>query len=475
MKAINDGTSLMKTVISGDITIYNPTAEVASWIEDTLTMQNPLYKNLMRRGQIDTIKRKHVSEHIKCFVKRANSLIVPFGLLRALWPMVKKGEWETDLSDNGNTTFAGLACNCNLMGYQKEAVSALLDAKGGILKAGCGSGKTYIGIELLRRIGKRFLWLCGKGDLLSQTMRNFNALYPELDVGTITEGEVHMGRDGTISTVQTMINVDYRLYQNEFDVVVVDECHNVTSDPATRQMYAKVLARCKARYKYGLTATPTRQDGLVRMIYAYIGVSPRGTFYPTHTVKDSETQSLRAKYETFDLDTTESWDYLLPDGTIDFNAILEYLQNNVERTVAICRKTADLVEEGRKVALLTSRRDHAYSMLSTLKKMGVSCGCVTGETKKRERRDTLGNPDDWDVIVSTVQLFKEGLDIKALDTVFIALPFKDAVGIQQSEGRAERPMEGKKDPLFVFAFDKNLPYCQQAEKKMRRVVNRRRT
>ena len=64
--------------------------------------------------------------------------------------------------------------------------------------------------------------------------------------------------------------------------------------------------------------------------------------------------------------------------------------------------------------------------------------------------------------------------MKALDTVVVALPFKDPTGIQQSEGRAERPLDGKNEPLFVYAYDKNIPYCESVEKKMRRIVTRRR-
>jgi len=475
MKATPDENSIMKTIMAGDITIYCPSPDVLAWCEENLIMPNPVFKNLMRRGQEHIIKAKHVQEKVKCFIRKNDSVIVPHGCLRGLWPFISRGSWELNYAPEHRTSFGSMLSSASLFDYQEEAVSELIKAKGGILKAGCGSGKTYVGIELLRRLGLRFLWLCGKSDLLNQTMANFRSLYPKIDVGTITEGEVNMGKDGTISTVQTLINVDYRLYQDEFNVVILDECHNLNSNPATRQMYAKVLARCKARYKYGLTATPVRQDGTAKMIYAYLGMSPRGTFYPAHVIKDSSTQSLQARYETFDLNTPDSWEFLMADGTIDFSRLLNYLASNEERTAKICQKAAELAKEGRKIALLTSRVEHSESITLKLKEMGVSCGCVTGKTKKSVRKETLGNPDDWDVIVSTVQLFKEGLDIKALDTVLIALPFKDAVGIQQSEGRAERPLEGKKDPLFIFAFDKNIPYCQQAETKMRRVVNRRRT
>lgn len=465
----------MKTIISGDITVYEPSSEVVSWVEETLTLTNPVYVNLIRRGQQETIQKRHVQPKIKCYSVKNGAYIVPFGCLRALWPMISKGEYSLEFAPAHKTDFGNMPCNVSLFDYQEEAVSKLIEAKGGILKAGCGSGKTYIGIEVLRRLGLRFLWLCGKGDLLNQTKENFERLYPRIKLGTITEGEVNMGEDGTISTVQTLINVDYRMYQDEFNVVVVDECHSCTSNPQTRQMYAKVLARCKARYKYGLTATPSRQDGLARLIYANLGTSPRGTFRPTHEIKDSQTQSLRAKYQAFALDTPSSFDYLANDGSVDFNKLMDYLLTNEARNEAMCREIKRLIdEEHRKIAVLSYRREHVYALESILKELGVRCGSVTGATKKKDRKEILSAPDDWDAVISTVHLFKEGLDIKALDTVFIALPFKDPTGIQQSEGRAERPMEGKQEPLFVYAFDMNIPYCESVEKKMRRIVNRKR-
>lgn len=465
----------MKTVISGSIVVYNPITEVKQWAEDNLVLNNPVYVNLIKRGQQETIARKHVQPKIKCFSIRNGAYIFPFGCLKALWEFIKVGEWELDFAPDHNTDFGKKECAVQLFDYQQRAVDNLLAAKGGVLKAGCGSGKTYIGIELCRRIGKRFLWLCGKSDLLNQTMNNIKALYPDLDIGTITEGEVNMGKDGTISTVQTIINVDYRLYQDEFNVVVLDECHAMVSNPATRQMYAKVFSRCKARYKYGLTATPTRQDGLTKLIYANIGLSPNATFRPAFEIKDSETQSLVAKYETFDLDTKSSYEYLGTDGVIDFNMLLNYLMSFQERNEAICKEVVRLVtEENRKVAVLSYRRDHVYELEKIFKTYDVKCGVITGATNKKDRNAVLKAPDNWNIIISTVHLFKEGLDIKALDTVFIALPFKDPTGIQQSEGRAERPLDGKNEPLFIFAYDKNIPYCQSVEKKMRRIVNRKR-
>ena len=50
----------MKTVISGSIVVYNPITEVKQWAEDNLVLNNPVYVNLIKRGQQETIARKHV-------------------------------------------------------------------------------------------------------------------------------------------------------------------------------------------------------------------------------------------------------------------------------------------------------------------------------------------------------------------------------------------------------------------------------
>ena len=467
----------MKTVISGDIKIYFPTAETVKWILDNLVFDNPIYVMLKRRNKDFLIAKKHIPAKVNAFTVKANCYIVPFGCMLAMKDLLSKGEIEVDLvRSESDTAFKNMPCAVSLRDEQKRAVNALIASKGGLLKAGCGSGKTIIGIELLRKIGRRFLWLCGKIDLLKQTMARFKEFYPDLDVGYITDGEVKMGRDGTIATVQTMINVDYRLYENEFGAVIVDECHNICDDPQTRRMYSTVLARCKARFKYGLTATPHRSDGLTRLIYAYVGVAANGKFVPAHIIKDSETQSLRASYRTFDLNTKdEIEEYAESDGVVDYVKLINYLCSNDERTIEICKEIKKVQEsEGRKIAVLSLRVEHCERMHEILTEMGVNSVLVTGKSNKKHRESALGNADSWDVLISTVALFKEGLDIKSLDTVFLTLPIKDRIGIQQSEGRAERPLEGKNDPIYIFAYDKNIYFCQRAEEKISRILNRRR-
>ncbi len=53
---------------------------------------------------------------------------------------------------------------------------------------------------------------------------------------------------------------------NDYGLVLIDECHHSASETI-----ANVLKEVKARYVYGVTATPKRGDGLEKINYMLIG------------------------------------------------------------------------------------------------------------------------------------------------------------------------------------------------------------
>ena len=450
------------------------------WVEDNLTFKNPLYKTLMKQGKSALIRKSHIPEEIASYKVRNGCLILPYGCLRGLSDEIRFHGFTTDLAPIHRTKFFGMPINPKIAEaqradkqYQPIAEDAMVAAKGGVLDASCGSGKTIMGIEIIRKLGMRFLWLCGKKDLLEQTRQRFLDFYPDLEIGTITDGKVDMGADGTIATVQTMINIEKEIYENEFNVVVVDECHAVTSNPTVRHMYSTVLGRLKAAYKFGLTATPFRADGLSGMIFANIGLSMNGKFRPTHSIPPSKVDTMKAEYRRIEMPTPASYDYLEADGSINYPFLIDYISKSRQRNERITNLVHDLVESGRKVSVLCLRVEHCDILADMMKSRGINAHSVTGKSSKKERDLTLRMPDNWDVLISTVQLFKEGIDIKELDTVVMAVPIKDKVGIIQSKGRAERKMEGKKQPLFIYCEDSNIPYCVNAGTKIRRLVEKR--
>ena len=53
---------------------------------------------------------------------------------------------------------------------------------------------------------------------------------------------------------------------NEFDFVIVDECHHISS-----KSFSKALLKLRATYTLGLSATPERTDGLTYIFQYFLG------------------------------------------------------------------------------------------------------------------------------------------------------------------------------------------------------------
>ena len=217
-----------------------------------------------------------------------------------------------------------------LYDYQKEAVVQMIEAKYGILKATTGSGKTQMGIALIKALRRRALWLCHTQDLLKQSRdRALQYISPEL-IGTITEGKVNIGIGVTFATVQTMANLELQQYRDYWDVVIVDECHRVSSSATTFTRYEKVLNHLAARHKYGLTATPERSDGLIKATFGLIGKVAYEV--PEDAVSD---RVMGVKVRTVETDTDITDECLNVDGTINYVKLIEHLTTDEGRNATI--------------------------------------------------------------------------------------------------------------------------------------------
>jgi superfamily II DNA or RNA helicase len=115
----------------------------------------------------------------------------------------------------------------------------------------------------------------------------------------------------------------------------------------------------------------------------------------------------------------------------------------------------------RKCLVLSERLNHLDRLEARLKKVwaketggSVSTGWyVGGKTKEQLVESAKAR-----VIFATVQYACEGLDVPALDTLFLTTPMSD---VEQAVGRILRPFEGKKDPIVVDFRDDSIPMFER--------------
>ena len=438
---------------------------IIDWCEENLVVTNPTWDKLMKLGKEDTIRYKHVPEKLYLYANKGRSIVLPFGCLYGIWNFIKDLNITLDFNVSGPLSIQNCQLPIELYDYQKRAVDAMVSAKGGILMAPCSAGKTIMGIEIIHRLNKKFLWLTHTKDLMNQALEDMHELFPTLDVGLITEGKVDIGKDGAIATVQTLVNIDPDLYADQFCVVVVDEVHHCVGGPTISKMFSKVIEKIPARYKYGLTATPERSDTMIKSMYTLIGMSKSGEFEPAYQIDRKEIKSIESEHLKFDIDLNYGYDILNADGTLDYNTLIDYLSDNEERNDIILDNIEKMNSENRKQIVLCHRVRHCEYLYNKLLERGLNAKMVVGKVNNKKRKEILENSDNWEIMVATYSLLKEGVSIKALDTLHFTTPQKNKSLIVQCAGRIERYMEGKNQPLIFDYVDVNVPYCLGAYRK----------
>jgi len=441
----------MKIYLKSDIQIEDYSFELLDWCSQNLVVKNPDFFLAERMGRwTGSIPRE-----LKLYEVRGNKLVVPFGVIRKVWPMIKDGEV---IKGFPNPRMNGMIGSIKLYDYQSAAMLQMVKMKNGVLQAPCGSGKTQIGIELIHQLGMKALWLTHTKDLLVQSKTRAE-MYFKGDFGTITEGEVTIGKDITFATVQTMVNIDLRKYSDEWDVVIVDECHKVAGTPTKLMMFYKVITNLNARYKYGLSATVHRSDNLIKSTFAVLGDL-------VHVISDEEVGNkiIKAKHQIVASDLPESIEYLESDGMINHNKLINYICSDDKRN----RLIKSLIEPDEYTLVLTHRVEHC-SVLRNLVGFGE---VITGSVLKEEREfifeETRMGKNH--VIFATYNLAKEGLDIPNLNRLVFASPQKDFAIVKQSVGRVERNIDGKSRPIVYDVVDEQIGTCVRMLKKRKQIL-----
>lgn len=448
----------MQVTISNEIYIRNPAPELVAWARENLIIPNPEYARKQRMG----LWTGNTEKQLYLFYVDGDVLALPCGTGKQVRRFLTEDTGIIqDLADNGMLEFPDMV---PLYEYQEAAVSAMKRAGCGILQSPCGSGKTQMGIALAARIGRKTLWLTHTADLLNQSYDRARQYYPEETLGKITGGRVQIGSHMTFATVQTLSKLDLEKYKYEWDVIIVDECHRVSGTPSGMKMFYRVMSRLAARYKYGLSATVHRSDGLIKSTFAILGDIQ-------YKVPDEAVAEKIMQVEILRRDTgiMTSRSCLDTDGTMVYSKLMEYLTGNIARCQIIAE---DLVKnQNHSNLILSDRLDHLHLLQNMLpEELKKDSAMIDGRmTSKKAKADRIQALEDMKAgkkhfLFASFSLAKEGLDIPRLDRLYLATPKKDYAVVTQSIGRIARMCEGKEQPVCYDYVDQ-IGFCENQWKR----------
>jgi superfamily II DNA or RNA helicase len=445
-----------------------------SAIKQENTIENPAFKEAEKRGRWTG----NISPVIALVRLEKQGLSLPRGYAARLFQLAKHFGVEYRFEDlRRELPMVLYHRQATLRPYQEIATTAMLRSTQGVLIGPAGSGKTFCGMEIIARVGQPALWITHTKDLANQAIDSAGQ-YLGLTgnrIGLIVGKKRYVG-DVTIGMVQTLAAMsaeDLDELSRLFGLVILDEAHHV---PATT--YSMVIDRLPARWRYGLTATPTRADGLTDMIDRFIGptlamversaVEATGkTIVPRlRTIKTSTVS------ETFDKHNqrTIEWERLCEESRLsdqpeprqpqmNYSAIMLDLICDQERNYLIVQT---LIQEcpGHYSLVLSERVDHIEILAKMLceSEAGLKCAIVHGKLPAKKREAILESMKQGSLqVLFAVDLAKEGLDIPRLDRLFLVAGGNSEAETEQKVGRIQRSSWDKKDAIVFDFVDQAIP------------------
>lgn len=446
----------MQVTIGSEISIQDPPPDMVGWIRENLVLQNPEYCKKQRMG----MWIGSTPEYICLYYVDGNKVVVPCGVGREIRRYIPEtAKIRPDLADNGLIDYFG---SVPLYDYQKSAVEAMCRISCGILQSPCGSGKTQMGIALAARLRRKTLWVTHTQDLLNQSYGRAAQYYPENTLGRITAGKVQIGSHMTFATVQTLSKLDLEKYKYTWDVIIVDECHRLAGSPTSITMFYRVMCRLAARYKYGLSATVHRSDGLIKSTFAVIG--PVRYKVPDEAVMD---KTMQVTVRRVDTEIKINRCCLDTDGTIVYSKLIEYLTGNADRNEMIAKY---LRENSDHYNLILSDRLAHLHIIKTALNAGNDAvmidGSMTSKSGKAAREQAIEDMRSGrkHYLFASYSLAKEGLDIPRLDRLYLTTPKKDYAVVTQSIGRIARVFNGKENAV-CYDFVDDIGFCENQWKR----------
>jgi superfamily II DNA or RNA helicase len=321
-------------------------------------------------------------------------------------------------------------------------VKAFADKGGGVLSLPPGFGKTVLALALSAHLKVRTMIVVHKEFLANQWRDRIRTFCPSATIGRVQGDTFDIEKDFVIALIQTLClrpegDGPKMFAKNAFDsigLVIVDEAHHIGA-PAFSQFMFKVCPR----FTLGLTATPERKDGLTRILYWFLGPE----FFRVERKNQAHTRVVPIHYTC---DAFKEAPPVSRFGKINMAGMITTVTELEERNAIIIETARNALKDGRRVLVLTDRRDHCFELQ---KKFGSNtAGLYIGGMKEADLDESSRKP----IVVATFQLAHEGLDIPALDTVILATPKSD---IKQSIGRImrERASGPRNDPLIYDIVD----------------------
>lgn len=440
------------------------TEHALSHLKRMAVFHNPAFY----QAQASRMSTHNIPRLISCGAEDAQYIGLPRGYREKVMALFESLDIPVAVTDD---TVSGDELRVDFKGKlwpeQEKAVANMLVHDNGILCGTTAFGKTVCALNIISEKKVNTLIVVNKTNLVSMWQEKIQAFldFPDAEnekeakklVGQLGGGKKKLTQKIDIALLQSLYHKsEVHECLQDYGMIIVDECHHLSAFS-----FEQVLQAAPAKYVYGLTATPTRKDGLQPIVYMQCG-----------PIRYKDNAKKQAKARPFDHKVRMQFTAFDPTIRQDMSLQQVYQQvfENEERNGKLVADIIKNYREGRNAIILTERVAHVKRLEELLRTEIPEVVAVTGGMGRKMEREKLREiretPADRPLtIISTGSYIGEGFDEPRLDTLFLAMPISWKGRLHQYAGRLHRLYEGKSEVRIYDYVDIHVPVLERMYRK----------
>ena len=359
-----------------------------------------------------------------------NSVLTPRGFIGKLLRFCKENNIAYEFLDNrkkhDNVSFSS---TIQLKENQKHAFEATSKKDIGVIVSPPGSGKTIIGLKIIAEKQQPALIVVHRKQIAEQWIERIQAFLgiPKNEIGRIGNGKTVIGKKITVAMVQSLMKELEKpecKIQNSFGTILVDECHHIPAET-----YRNTIAKIHTYYLYGLTATPFRKYNDGKLIFIHLG----------EIIAELKPQDISNQQKVKIIIRNTELDVPFNSRTDNYETLSKVLVHDSARNKLILKDVVFELNNRRKVIIITERKEHIDALYQYLKQSyeAITLSGDDSGVSRTNKWKTLKS-GNYQVLITTGQLFGEGTDVQNAECLFLVYPFSFKGKLIQYIGRVQR-------------------------------------
>lgn len=317
------------------------------------------------------------------------------------------------------------------------------------LKMKTGSGKTYVAIELIKRIGRKTLIILPSSIVLKQWIQIVEKMMPDLKIGQYYTRK-KMDGDIVLMVVDSVLSKEFKFgkkqiipsykYFKKFGFVVYDEIHKYAS-PCRREIFWKTAFRCAL----GMSASIGRRHDKMDIVYLkHVGPVVDAAQIEGYNAKNIKFNG-KIRVIRYYGPEEHTKPVLNPSNgyVCTSSTVATCLAKDPYRNQLIVNEAKKLHENGKYIYIFSESRDHLKTLHTLLVKNGINPN--TPELDDENIKTIMGGATDDElakarnqarIILVTYGYGDTGVSIDRFDSIILASPRKSFM--DQKLGRITR-------------------------------------